>query len=85
MKTVQFLSLSTLQFRFKKCPVVNFDPTLSGVSTSVGVGVGAYADDPYWDYYPYRDGWYNDWRYRRWDHRWNREHYRPYPYYHYDR
>jgi hypothetical protein len=62
-----------------------FDPALSGVSTSVGVGVGAYADDPYWDYYPYRDGWYNDWRYRRWDHRWNREHYRPYPYYHYDR
>ena len=51
------------------------------VSTSVGVGVGAYSYEPYryypyyepYRYYPYRDGWYFDRPYRPW-------HYRPYPY-----
>jgi hypothetical protein len=43
------------------------------VSTSVGVGVGAYSYESHRRYYPYRDGWYYD---RPWP-------YRPYPYYGY--
>ena len=46
------------------------------VSTSVGVGVGAYSYEPYRHYYPYRDGWYYERPYRPWPSR-------PYPYYGY--
>lgn len=43
-----------------------FDPALSGVSTSVGVGVGIYVDeDPYWEHPYWHDDWYDDWPYRR--------------------
>jgi hypothetical protein len=44
----------------------------AGVSTSVGVGVGAYTYDPSWVYYPHRDGWYDDRHSRRGEHRWDR-------------
>ena len=48
------------------------DPALSG-SSSVAVGVGAYTAEPYyWEQYPRRYYWYDDWRYRR--------PYLPYPY-----
>src|SRR5215471_17884097 len=47
------------------------------VSTSFGIGVGAYSYDPYL-YYPYRDAWFFDRPYRRW-------HYRPHPHHRYQR
>ena len=50
------------------------DPA-SGMSTSVGVSVGAYEEDvPYWSAYPYEYYWDTYPHYGRWHHRWDRWH-----------
>jgi hypothetical protein len=51
-----------------------YDPA-NPPTVDFSVGVGAYVvDEPdYWYYYPRRDNWYDDWRYReRWRHRHDR-------------